>query len=211
MMNSKYNIAEIVYLLCKKYPYKKELSRSRLTKLVYLVDLDHYRKFHKLATEIDWKYDNHGPFTWDVHEAAQSLHDTTGIIDIEEKANMFGSRKMEYVIRDGKEMETASLDKTIIACIDSVIEETKQLNYNDFIKYVYKTAPMENAEQYYELDFSKVLLKENKPKLLSKLRELARKINKHDETIGEPEANEDNEKKLFDIFKDSRRRANEIQ
>ena len=55
-------IKNVTAYLCAKYPHKDELSKARVTKLVYLADWKSAQQNQKQLTKIDWYFHNYGPY-----------------------------------------------------------------------------------------------------------------------------------------------------
>ncbi|MEW4529404.1 Panacea domain-containing protein [Maioricimonas sp. JC845] len=144
------SLRDIMTYLCEHYPYKDDLSRAKLTKLVYLADwksaIDHGRQM----SNIEWYFDNYGPFVWKVWDTASENPET---FEIEKSENMFGNPK--HVIRLTGRAAPASLEPEEQAVLDHVISTTKDLGWNDFIKLVYSTYPVVSSERYSQLDLVK--------------------------------------------------------
>jgi hypothetical protein len=130
-------IRDAVAYLVANYPHKDELSKARLTKMVYLADwkaaLDHGRQI----TDIDWRFHHFGPYVDDVHRTA--LEDPAFVVKLER--NYYGNLKERIELVDpSRTMVTLhQWEKDIFK---HVINETKPLNWNAFIKLVYSTYPI---------------------------------------------------------------------
>ena len=61
-------IDNVVRYLVRHYPESSELNKTKLTKLVYLVDWKSSQKYRKQVTSINWKFDHYGPYVSDVIE-----------------------------------------------------------------------------------------------------------------------------------------------
>lgn len=134
------------YLL-RHYPHKDELSNARSTKMLYLADWKHCIDHGKQITPIAWHFDNYGPFVWDVYHAAMSR---PTVFEVRETTNMHGGKKVEFRARGG--LIEPEISESEQASIDHVIEQTKDLYWDRFIKLVYSTYPIVNSARYSELD-----------------------------------------------------------
>ncbi|MER2009033.1 MAG: type II toxin-antitoxin system antitoxin SocA domain-containing protein, partial [Psychrobacillus sp.] len=63
-------INEVLYYFLENYPYNDELSKTRITKMVYLADWYYSIKYRKQITEIEWYFDHYGPYVSDVFDEA---------------------------------------------------------------------------------------------------------------------------------------------
>lgn len=141
-------LRDVMAWIIKNYPHQGELSNARLTKMVYLSDWHHTVYSNARMTEIDWYFDNHGPFVWDVKNKAAEERDWFRIV---ETTNMYGSRKILIKLRkkDDEDIDISDSEKSSIA---KMIDRTKGLYWDDFITFVYSTFPVLVSEKYSQLD-----------------------------------------------------------
>lgn len=145
-------LRSIIRYLIKNYPYPNELTKTRLTKLVYLIDWENVKAYGNQMTSIKWFFDHYGPYVSDVLDEADEDSD----VRITRTISNFGTDKYVIGAKEDKEKLTYSdltcEDRSII---DKVIDETKHLYWNDFISHVYSTEPIVNSERYSDLDLEK--------------------------------------------------------
>lgn len=142
-------IDNVVRYLVRHYPNSFELNKTRLTKLVYLVDWKYAQKYQNQVTSIRWKFDHYGPYVSDVIESVVLDKDLL----IKESISAFGTTKYTIESNVNKDLlDYELLSETQIKVIDEVIDETKDLYWNDFIEYVYSTYPIVNSTRYSELN-----------------------------------------------------------
>lgn len=134
----------MVYIL-KKYPenLSDEMSNARLTKMVYLVDWKNALVKGNQITEINWYFDNYGPFVTDIEDKAKAK---SKIFIIDLGSNMYGQPKKTFRLRDTNTV--INLTDGEKKSIKSVIDETKKLYWNEFIKLVYSTHPVASSDRY---------------------------------------------------------------
>lgn len=140
-------IRDLLSFIVRSYPHKGDLSKGRVTKLVYLSDWRHALTEGCQITPIRWKFDNFGPFVWDVYETAVKYED---LFVIRETTNMFGTDKTLILASD--EDHPPNLKKSEKAAARHVIKTTSQMNWDDFIGLVYSTYPVLASERYTYLD-----------------------------------------------------------
>ena len=58
----KIKLIDVIYYIIKNYKKIKDLSKSRLTKIVYLADWHQSIHQGKQITKIKWYFDHFGPF-----------------------------------------------------------------------------------------------------------------------------------------------------
>ena len=136
-------ITDVAAYLCENYPHKSELSKTRLTKLVYLSDWKAAQKVRQQMTGIKWYFHNFGPYVPDVVEAVES----DPRFAITSSINHYGDPKMEISVREGVNT-SVGLSKEEKSLLDEVIAETSPLYWNAFIEHVYATPPIEKSNRY---------------------------------------------------------------
>ena len=146
------DLKDVIIYLIKHYPdsMKEELSNARLTKMVYLSDWHQAINYGRQITNIEWYFDNYGPFVHDIKDTAVRHHD---IFSIEDSQNMFGAPKRVYSLIDATFQ--ANVDDEAKESLDHIIEVTQNLYWTDFIKLVYATHPVLSSERYSSLDLVK--------------------------------------------------------
>jgi len=143
-------IEDVAAYICDKYPYKSELSKARLTKLVYLSDWKSAQKRRKQLTDIRWYFHNFGPYVDDVINSVTN----NPRFSVEDTLNAYGDKKTTISIK-------SPLASNILApgekrIVDDVIEETRGMYWDSFIRHVYATAPIARSERYSHLDLVKM-------------------------------------------------------
>ncbi len=141
------NLIDIIYYTCQKYPHKDELSKARLTKMVYLSDWKSCLVNNCQLTKIDWFFDNYGPFVDDVH---QEIKKYPNLIEIVHTSNYYGYDKTLYVIT--KNDYVPNLTKTEESIIDEVIEKTQTMHWDSCINFIYSTYPIATSPRYSKLN-----------------------------------------------------------
>lgn len=141
-------LKEILSYFCYYYPHKDELSKSRLTKMVYLADWKSAIERGFPITDIQWRYDYYGPFVDEIFELVLADSDFNVIIS----SNKFGDKKYIITLRNPQKPLIKSLTEADVEILKYVIDSTKSLFYNDFIQLVYSTYPILKSEQFTPLD-----------------------------------------------------------
>ena len=145
-------LRDIIRYILIKYPYPFDLNKTRLTKLVYLIDWKTAQKQKNVSSGINWYFDNYGPYVPDVmKEAVSDEH-----IIIDEGLSNYGGTRYTFQIKDLNLNDIIYLDEQEREIIDDVIESTKDLSFNNFINYIYNTPPVIQTPQYELLDLVKI-------------------------------------------------------
>ncbi|MDU1029649.1 Panacea domain-containing protein [Peptoniphilus rhinitidis] len=150
----KTKLRNVLLYIVKNYPYGDDLTKTRITKLVYLIDWEYTKKYGKQMTEISWYFDHYGPYVSDVLDEA----DEDKTVSIQSTLSNFGTIK--YIVRpkyDKELIHYEDLDVSEIEVINEVFENTKMLSWNQFINYVYDTPPIKESRKYSNLDLTKFI------------------------------------------------------
>jgi arsenite-activated ATPase arsA len=146
-MNNK--LKSVMRYIVKNYPYPDDLTKTRITKLVYLIDWENVKEYGSQITNIEWFFDHYGPYVSDVLDEA----DEDKTVSINSTISNFGTVK--YIVkpkRDKEELLYDDLTDNDKDIIDRVIDKTKNFYWNEFINYVYSTEPIKNSTRYSTLD-----------------------------------------------------------
>lgn len=146
-MNNK--LRSVMRYIVKNYPYPDDLTKTRITKLVYLIDWENVKEYGSQITNIEWFFDHYGPYVSDVLDEA----DEDKAVSINSTISNFGTVK--YIIkpkRDKEELLYDDLTDNDKDIIDRVIDKTKSFYWNEFINYVYSTEPIKKSTRYSVLD-----------------------------------------------------------
>lgn len=141
------NLIDIILYILKYYPHKNELSNARLTKMIYLADWRSAYDYGTQITNIRWYFDNYGPF---VHDVEQVIEENSDKILTLTTRTIFGNKKILYRLRD--ENIRIELPQNITQVIDTIIQVTQGLYWDQFINFVYSTYPIVTSERYTYLD-----------------------------------------------------------
>ena len=143
----KTNINNLIKYFCSNYPHSQELSKARLTKMIYLADWENFKTSQEQISDIEWYFDNFGPYVNDVIDAAYNDPD----VRVVSTRTIYGTDKtlIEY------QGAPPNLDAQTKSILDKVINDTKPLSWKSFIDYVYSTPPIKQSTRYNYLDFAK--------------------------------------------------------
>ena len=131
-MNKLKDVASYIY---DNYPYKSELSKSRLVKLIYLSDWFGAVFLGKPLTKINWIFNHYGPYVDEIIESLQN----DPCFRISPTYNNYGANKYLISYNGNREIDLNPKEKNLI---NAVINKTKEMYYNEFIDYVYSTYPV---------------------------------------------------------------------
>lgn len=138
-------LRDIMGYFCKYYP-ENLLSKARLNKLVYLADWRSCIERDQQLSDIEWIFNHYGPYVDDIEKLALS----ESVFNINRTHNSYGERKDLISLKS--EFNFGSLsdsDKNILNC---VVESTKNLSWDEFIRLVYSTYPVMVSLRHDKLD-----------------------------------------------------------
>jgi len=154
-------IKDVTAYICATYPHKHELSKTRVTKLVYLADWKSAQRNEKQLTKIQWYFHNFGPYVDAVIDSAKKDRR----FEITSTSNLYGDAKVLFSIREGEDYERG-LSSLEMRLIDEVVGETCKLYWDSFIKHVYDTFPIRATNRHQDLDLISLAKKETSNKSL---------------------------------------------
>jgi hypothetical protein len=140
------DLRDVMVYFCRHYPHKHELSKARLTKMVYLADWRSALRRGRPITGINWEFSYYGPYVHDVAELARQSED----FEVIRGTNVYGDAKETIQVREGAlEPELEPEDRETL---DFVVERTAPMNWDRFIKLVYSTYPVVTQPRFSEFD-----------------------------------------------------------
>ena len=143
-------LTDIVGYLCKKYPHKSELSKARVTKMVYLADWKSAKDTGSPVTSIKWVFNHYGPYVEDVTKAARD----DGRFAVNSEWTPYGNRKETISLKSTE--ANFLVDAPTMKILDDVIEKTKSLNWDAFLKLVYSTYPVLVTDKHSTIDLQSI-------------------------------------------------------
>ena len=147
----------IAYLIDQVRDQEGTLSKTALVKLVYLVEVEYWRRYGKPVTGLEWRFHHYGPYS---AELDREINDNPLF-------QVFGDRNSGYGFSPSpawKEIQAAfntHYDQAVRRIADNVAKQWGMENLDTILEYVYfETEPMLDAERGEILDFSKIQMEE---------------------------------------------------
>jgi len=168
--------AEVVWNICghvlrEAKRDRRSVGRTKLVKLLYLIDYECYRLTGAVATEAPWRFWHYGPYCEEIVQAAES---TPGI-EFQEKEAI--SEDREFV---GYDVETwgdtlHALPPLVRNVTLAVYREWGSADLAQILDYVYyETEPMIHARRGEYLDFSTIVASRPPPPLANPWEKLSK-------------------------------------
>lgn len=130
-------VDDIVGYICKNFPHNEELSKGRITKLIFLADWFMCLAYARQISPIVWYVNQYGPFTEDIDNLLQS----NPLFTLKETDNYYGGNKKFFFLKDANEFQDhlPEDDRKILL---SVINKTQDLSWDKFRKVVLNSYPL---------------------------------------------------------------------
>ncbi len=144
-------LKDIIAYIIKQYPEKDDLSKARLTKLVYLVDWHSSVINGEQITSIKWFFNHFGPYVEDVMTEVMF---NPQLFCKKDDRNMLGKEKTIISLKDN--CYEPNISENEAKSINAVIKATSNMSFTKFIETVYSTYPIAFGEQYEILDLKKL-------------------------------------------------------
>jgi len=145
----------ITYVISELKDRDASFGKTKLVKLLYLIDVEIYRRRGKTLSGLEWRFCHYGPYAFEIDTALKELD-----LDIPQEETLTKAGHRAFIFKPGRDVEAgleeqfASADKLVI---DRVVREWSMEDLNKILDYVYfKTGPMVNAKRGEVLDFSTV-------------------------------------------------------
>jgi hypothetical protein len=141
-------VEDMTAYICERYPHRQELSDGRVTKMIYLADWKSALERHQQITNIQWTFNNYGPYVDDVIRTVSAAP----AFEVMLGTNVFGRPKKTIQLREGYHYREGSLGREATEILDFVINTTKGLYWQGFIDLVYATYPIATQPRHTKLD-----------------------------------------------------------
>lgn len=125
------------------------VHRTKLVKLIYLIDELFYQHFGRTMTGLSYMWDEFGPNAVGnaiVKEADSLAH--KGIVRIEPYPNIYGETSYLYTLEQGKADLAEKVPQDERYVIRDVVAHYRKHGVRDIIRESKQTEPFKNTEQY---------------------------------------------------------------
>ncbi len=159
-MSSNSKLLPLIKAVCTRIKEKGGyLTKTKLIKLLYLIDIETYRKFGETFTGYDWIFYEYGPWAYEYNTTFQQMEKDADF-RIEDRGEAFlitccETESLECVF------DNIDLELRVRRIIDRWAGEP----LSELLNFVYfHTDPMEGAERHKRLDFESIRSSEPAPK-----------------------------------------------
>jgi hypothetical protein len=152
-------LLSLIGAICTRVKEKEGyLTKTKLIKYLYLIDIEYYKKFGTTFTGYNWIFYEFGPWAYEYNDTFQQM----------EKDPNFRLDKGDAVLiscRERESLESVLYNDDLLMRAMRIIDRWAVESLGELLNYVYfHTDPMENAERNKPLDFEKVKSAEPIPK-----------------------------------------------
>ena len=144
------------YVISQLADMEVSFGKTKLVKLLYLIDVEFYKLCSRTLTGFDWVFYHYGPYTSTVDQVLKQLD-----LDIPQEDVITASGHKAIVFKPSRQIDlefeeqASNLEKSIV---DRVLREWGLEELNPILSYVYfHTEPMKDAQRDELLDFSKIV------------------------------------------------------
>ncbi len=149
------------YILQRAKEERFRVGKVRLTKLLYLLDVEHYRRTNRTYTGIKWIFYKYGPYAPTLDRALSEAGFAIG----EEEFDGKSFKEVDADFADHEEL-AEKIEPMAKRLLDTLWNEWGLEAFENLLDYVYfETEPMEGALRGEPLDFTKILPAEHAVRL----------------------------------------------
>lgn len=123
--------------------YPRRISRTVLVKLVYLTDVEFFRRYARKMTGLEYQHHHFGPFTWGIIDTAEELV-AKKLIMTTSTTNIYGDPTIMYKSAEERPCFD-SMDSYCLDVVRFVNNKFSTFNFTQLLDYVYSTPPMVNV------------------------------------------------------------------
>ena len=131
-------------------------GKTRLVKLLYLIDVENYRRRGCTISGLEWRFHHYGPYASEIDAALRELD-----LDVPQEDTATETGHKAIVLRPGRSLHS-NLGKHVsspsdLGLVNKVIRDWGEVELNPLLNHVYFfTEPMKDAERGETLDFSTI-------------------------------------------------------
>ncbi len=148
-----YNL--IAHIVCQLGDMGVGFGKTKLVKLLYLIDVENYRRRRKTLSKLEWRFYHYGPYAFEIDEALEQL-----ALDIPQEEVTTQSGYSAVIFKPDRELSPRLGDHVQlreVRLVNRVIKEWGEEDINSLLNHVYfYTEPMKDAKRGEILDFSTV-------------------------------------------------------
>ena len=130
-------------------------GKTKLVKLLYLIDVENYRRRRRTLTGLEWQFYHYGPYAFAFDEALEDLE-----FDIPQESIRTGNGRDAIVFRLDWNIRSrlgSYIESAELSLVNRILREWGEVELNPLLDHVYfNTEPMREAKRGEILDFSTI-------------------------------------------------------
>ena len=143
------------YIITRLRDIEASFGKTKLVKLLYLVDVEFYRLTSRKLTDFNWIFYYYGPYATTIDDILKQVD-----VDIPKEDTITSAGHRAVIFKVPRNLDSdfeesaSSLEKSVV---DSVLRDWGLEELNPLLSHVYfHTEPMKDANRGDQLDFSKI-------------------------------------------------------
>jgi len=157
-------IIDLIKAICTRtQEIESYLNKTKLIKLLYLIDVEYYRKYKKTFTNFKWICYDYGPWAYEYNDVYDLIMSSPDFKVVEKKP----PKNISFItcVEDQKEFSDIFKKLEDSMLFRELINKWATEGLNEILNYVYfYTEPMIDTKRKEKLDFSKINKFETIPK-----------------------------------------------
>ena len=146
----------IAHVIMKLNDMGVGFGKTKLVKLLYLMDVENYRIRRTTISGLEWRFYHYGPYAFEIDDILREME-----VDIPQDAVRTGQGHKAIVFRLSREHRPRLVEQLPssreLRIVNTVIRDWGEVELNPLLNHVYfYTEPMEQAERGDVLDFSAI-------------------------------------------------------
>lgn len=137
-------LQKVIIYLARKGLF--DLTRTKLVKLLYLIDLEYWTRKKKTLTGLNYVSYYYGPYSEEIIDAIQELQKDQVIQEFS-AISPEGRQYYIYNLRKKINLDELSFRKKDLEIIEEVLGKYKDLSLDEILEQVYKSQPYKRTKK----------------------------------------------------------------
>lgn len=183
------NTYKAIYNIIRDFKkhYRKKPLRIEVLKLIYLIDVEHYKKYGEKYSELNYIYYNYGPWDRAFHQIIEYMSEVE-ILEFKMQTQD-GKDFYLYSVTESAPRHDIKLNQEVSDMLKNIFFIYKYSQLGQMLKVVYNQEPMASTRKGESIDMSKLdlnargkreLYRQKRQKYLDKVTNLENKMDEDD-------------------------------
>lgn len=149
-------ILKLIKAICTRVKEKEGyLNKTKLIKYLYLIDVEYFRYHKKTFTGFNWIFYDFGPWSYEYNDIIREMSKSPEFTITQSSRSEYDTNFISCAESEEFESIFDDIDDELRA--KGIVDKWADEPLNLLLNYVYfRTEPMEDAERYKPLDFTKI-------------------------------------------------------